>query len=300
MNFQHELDLQTYAGWTLSAVQLLQDKPTWTAIVDEPGQGYLVLLDGVLCSLPKSTQAGHVYSEDEAVRVDATDWENKAWIDMQASSCEAVLATPRLELLRHQTEDEPMSATTAPASSVLSYTLPTDNSTDEWARCETKDFVPTARQSLVVEAVRQALSKGLFYSEAVRLFVAEKLDVSDEILAANYKARVEGGVFAMDCYYARRYVEAQERIQRDALVKALLKPHVGQKLGTLVFNDFKRCTGVTVVEAGELIVLTCKRGPKPFSIEVEYESIRHAMDRAFVRGQRKENFNSFVGSAESH
>ena len=113
MNFQHELDLQTYAGWTLRAVQILQDEPTWTAIVDEPGQGYLVLLDGVLCALPKSTQPDHVYSEDEAVPVDATDWENKAWIDMQASSCEAILATHRLELLRHQVEDETSSETTS-------------------------------------------------------------------------------------------------------------------------------------------------------------------------------------------
>lgn len=300
MNFQHELDLQTYAGWTLRAVQILQDKPTWTAIVDEPGQGYLVLLDGVLCALPKSTQPDHVYSEDEAVPVDAKDWENKAWIDMQASSCEAILATPRLELLRHQVEDETTSETTSPASPVLSYTLPTDYASDEWARCETKDFVPTARQSLVIEAVRQALSKGLCYADAIRLFVAEKLDVSDEILAANYKSRVEGGVFAMDCFYARNYLEAQERFRRDALVKALLKPHAGQKLGTLVFNDFKRCTGVTVVEAAERIVLACKRGPKPFRIEVEYASIRYAMDRAFDRGHRKENFNSFVGSTTSH
>lgn len=181
-----------------------------------------------------------------------------------------------------------------PALATLLYTLPNIKPFNEWLRCETKDFVPTPRQSLVIEAVRLAKSTGLYYSSEIRDFVARHLQVKEGDLNANFQMRVEGGVFGMDCYYAAKYLDAQQCLARETEAKTLLKPYVGQKLGTMVFNDFKRCTGVAVVEAGEQIRISFKRGSNSIIAEAAYESIRHGMDRAFEKGLRKDDFNTFV------
>ena len=184
--------------------------------------------------------------------------------------------------------------TDLPTPATLLYTFPNIKPFNEWLRCETKDFVPTPRQSLVIEAVRLAKSTGLYYSSEIRDFVARHLQVKEGDLNANFQMRVEGGVFGMDCYYAAKYLDAQQCLARETEAKSLLKPYVGQKLGTMVFNDFKRCTGVAVVEAGEQIRISFKRGSNSIIAEAAYESIRHGMDRAFEKGLRKDDFNTFV------
>lgn len=59
--------------------------------------------------------------------------------------------------------------------------------------------------------------------------------------------KVENGDFGMDCYYARCYLETQERIERECLALQELAPAIGMQLGTLVFSDLKSTTGATVI-----------------------------------------------------
>ena len=124
-----------------------------------------------------------------------------------------------------------------------------------WAGCEARGFIPSKNQKLVIAVVQAALDSGLFYTTDVRSFCAKAMGLTSEQDAANFQpARVEGGVFGMECYYARKYLDAMSRFAREDKAHAQLKPHVGQKLGTIMFNDFKRSTGAVVSEVKDNVI----------------------------------------------
>lgn len=167
----------------------------------------------------------------------------------------------------------------------------------DWTLRECEDYSPTERQCTIIEAVQSALDAKLFYTSDVLEHCKVFLGVTPDQAAVGAK-NVEGGDVGMDCYYARGYLEAQRchKIARISLDR--LKPRVGQCLGTLVFNDFKRTTGVTVTEysGGKILHASGKRGAYTVTLSCTAIQIENAINRAFERKQRKDNFDSFVAA----
>lgn len=185
--------------------------------------------------------------------------------------------------------------TSAASISPLPYTLP-DKSFDDWAGHQQWDYQPTARQLIVIEAVRTARSEGLYYTNAVQARCAVLLKPTAEQLAVRAD-KVEGGEFGMDCYYARRYLDAQVVFEKVKETFAQLQPFVGMKLGTLMFSDRKRTTGVTVVGVeGYSVEVVGRRGRTSVSGKGTTLQISFAIDLAADRKLRKDDFLAFVAS----
>lgn len=164
----------------------------------------------------------------------------------------------------------------------------------DWASNETRDFVPDERQKLVIEVVRRATEEEkLYYTRDVYAFCVKQLNPSSVDLEKRTKT-VEGGEVGMDLYYARQYLDARKRFALEDEAQAALKPCVSMKLGTLVFNDFKRITGAHIV-AVDVITLTLqgKRGINTIQLATTALAVRNAMERAVERKLRKTNFAEF-------
>lgn len=178
-------------------------------------------------------------------------------------------------------------------SSNVGYTLPSALEVhSQWRACVARSFVPTHNQSFVISAVQAALDAGLFYTTDIRVFCGIQLALTQQQLEANFeRSKTEGGIFGMECYYARDYIRAQERFKTFDALKAQLKPYVGMKLGTLMFNDFKRTTSACIVELnGDDVVIEGKRGAYKVRFVTDLMAIKHAFDRAAEKGHRKESF----------
>lgn len=193
-----------------------------------------------------------------------------------------------------------MTMQTAPqgAQQTAAYQLPPDVYKD-WTCNKIRDFVPDARQSLVISAVQAALAAGKYYTNDVRAFCAEYLGVGPEAQQSNGPIRNEGGPFGMDCYYARQYLDAQEKFAKSAEAMSKLKPYVGQKLGPIVFNDYKRTTGVVVIavfDQTDAVRISGKRGAQTIEATVTATQIASAIDRANEKGYRKDGFTEFASA----
>lgn len=189
----------------------------------------------------------------------------------------------------------------APSHSGVPYALPDAKELpNSWAACEARGFIPSENQKLVIAVVKAALASGLFYTTDVRSFCAKAMGLTSEQEAAQFQhSRVEGGVFGMDCYYARKYLDATSRFASEDKAHAQLKPHVGQKLGTIMFNDFKRNTGAIVSEVNDrMITLHFKRSKCLLGAEVTALSIQHAINRAAEKQLRRDTFDQFTAPAE--
>lgn len=175
----------------------------------------------------------------------------------------------------------------------LQYHLPEDTYHD-WNSCEFRNYQVTPRQALVVEAVKQAVQvQGLFYSSDVYDFCIKLLKPNDGDRKAGL-GYVERGHVGMDLYYARKYLDAQARFQKEDEAWARLKPQVGMKLGTLVFQDLKVSTSwvITAITDSSLS-MAGKSGRNGVSCTCSALSVRYCMDRAFERAKRKDNFEAF-------
>lgn len=179
------------------------------------------------------------------------------------------------------------------------YVPPSRGIHDDWDGCKLESYTPTERQKSVIEAVKSALESKQFYTDEVLKYCIDYLGVTPEQSKVG-AGRVEGGDFGMDCYFARDYLRhAQEHADaRNSL--AMLKPFVGQDLGTLVFNnDFKRNTGMTVKALSDNqkeITLQGKRGRFVVELVCTARQIENAMDRAFEKAMRKDTFNDVYQS----
>lgn len=94
----------------------------------------------------------------------------------------------------------------------------------------------------------------------------------------------------MDCYYARGYLRARDRHTAEDAAAVELAPHVGQKLGPLVFSDFKLVRAATVSavsECGRVVTFTGSRGTTRVQGECTPLQIKHARDRAAERAARR-------------
>lgn len=161
----------------------------------------------------------------------------------------------------------------------------------EWDGCKKPNFNPNARQAVVIQAVSEALARGLYYTDEVLAACRITLNVSPED-AAKRKASVEGGTLGMECYYARCFIGALEaqRESQEALDRMQAAP--GMELGTLVFNDFKRVYKAVVAEVdGTDVTITGKRGNQSIRFACEASSLRHAINRAAEHRLRTTNFD---------
>lgn len=174
---------------------------------------------------------------------------------------------------------------------------------DEWARNETVDFVPNERQQVVVQAVQVALDAGLYYTSDVLKHCTEALSLTPEQAAVGAQ-KVEGGNFGMDLFYARQYLDAKKRHEAEQRTWLQLSPILGKQLGTLTFNDYKRNTGMQIVDfvgngnikdgKGLLMVLKGKRGAFQVTLQASASQVRNAIDRAAEKGSRKDNFEQYL------
>jgi hypothetical protein len=169
----------------------------------------------------------------------------------------------------------------------MSYELPQPDSYREWSGHKMPDFRPSARQQSTIDAVAVALSEGLFYTKDVYARCVEILQPSADVLTVQAK-RVEGGEFGMDCYYARRTLEAQREhaSAMDAARHLALTP--GAELGALIFNDGKLIRAAVATEVrSRSVVMRGKRGAKEVAGPVDILALARAMDRAHSEGKRK-------------
>lgn len=175
----------------------------------------------------------------------------------------------------------------------MQYHLPADTYKD-WARNETRDFVPDERQKLVIEAVRRATEdEKLFYTKDVYAFCVKLLLPNIEDLEKCVKT-VEGGEVGMDLYYARKYLDARKRFALEDQAAEQLRPQPGIKLGTLVLQDLKRYTGAAITKVeGDAITVEAKCGSLGYRFVTSPVGLRHAMDRACQRKLRKTSFAEF-------
>lgn len=104
----------------------------------------------------------------------------------------------------------------------------------------------------------------------------------------------------MECYYARKYLDALRFHAEEDKAHAQLHPHVGQKLGTIVFNDFKRNTGAIVTKVGDdLLRLEFKRGKSTMACEATALTVKRAIDRAAEKKLRNDDFEQFTKQSQN-
>lgn len=177
------------------------------------------------------------------------------------------------------------------------YSLP-DKISADWGAEESPTFKPTPRQQVVMGAVSQALDEGLFYNSDLDKRVAELLNVTPEIRQRN-KSNVQGGDFGFDVYYARKAVEAQRRHASDKAIREAMNLKAGDKLGTLIFNDFKVNTNVvveSVSDDGNSVAIKGKRGSYTVTATASPTNIKGAIERAKERGKRKDGYDEFLAN----
>ena len=186
---------------------------------------------------------------------------------------------------------------TAPApkeAEQTGYSLPDDVGKD-WTKYKSATFTPTPRQQIIMDAVQRALDAGAFYSDDILQRVARDLKVSAEVRASNRSA-VQGGDLGYDAYYARGALDARKEHAAEAKAREEMALKAGDELGTLVFNDGKVTTSVTVTgtdDAGRY-ELTGKRGPATVKVQAPAISIKFAIERAHERGKRKTSYAEFL------
>ena len=182
------------------------------------------------------------------------------------------------------------------------YTLPEAKGMDtNWNACEARGFKPSANQQFVIAAVQTALDAGKYYSKEIIEHCATALGLTPEQKAANFKRMpTEGGIFGMECYYARKYLDARRLHAEEDKAMEQLRPYVGQKLGTLMFNDFKRNTGTVVTKVDGLqLQLQYKRGTNTLACETTALTVQRAIDRAAEKNLRKDDFEAFTSSSKT-
>jgi hypothetical protein len=166
------------------------------------------------------------------------------------------------------------------------YVLP-DVPYKDWTGYESKDYVPTPRQLVLIDALKVTLAAGLFYNMDVIPHAAEVLKLTSEVTSVDL-GKFEFGRFGNDCYYARRYLDAVKRHQQHADALGKLQPVNGMKVGTVMFSDCKRVTGVEISTVdGDEITITGKRGSVAINHTCSALALVGAIDRAHSYGARK-------------
>ena len=173
------------------------------------------------------------------------------------------------------------------------YTMPA-NPYDDWRGCEYRGFVLSARQELVIAAVRQCANEGLRYADEVQTRCRALLNPSADELAVNIN-KVDGGWFGMDVYYARKYIDQAAKYAAEDAANTALNATAGMALGQLMFNDYKLTRAVSIINVDDKgIWISGSRGTAKIVATVSAMQIKHAMDRAFSYKKRPADFAGFT------
>jgi DNA-binding transcriptional regulator YiaG len=171
---------------------------------------------------------------------------------------------------------------------------------DHWANIACSREKAQGFFSDIMEAMAQTKTEGLFYNtETYPRCAAIMLEKGYPDASAETERDGVTNAFGSHCYLANDALRRIAAAKHDAESHAALRPYIGQKLGTLVFSDFKRTTGVTVTgvtESGH-IQFTGKRGSITVGGTGAAADIRAAIERAHERSQRKTGFSEFTGAA---
>lgn len=167
-------------------------------------------------------------------------------------------------------------------------TLLQSPSYDAWQGCKADGFQPTPAQAEVMATVRAATDSGLFYTRDVHAYCIQALGVPHQFAAIG-KDRVEGGEVGMHFYHARGANDAADSWALEHKNAEALRARIGQKLGCIMFQDFKRVT--SVVLAGQEEVGTFRVRGKKGSLLCEWlagaTTIVAAIDRYAAHKARR-------------
>lgn len=164
---------------------------------------------------------------------------------------------------------------------------------DDWVRdgksAEHPDYEPTDRQQMVMDAVARAVDGGLFYNTEVKDRVAKEMGYTG--------SQDDGTKFSLDVYMARKVVEKQRGNARSRKIAQEMNLQPGDNIGTIVPNDYKRITGLTVEsvsETGFSVTVKGKRGAATVSGQMGVDSIKSGIERAKEKGLRKDSYAEFI------
>jgi len=183
------------------------------------------------------------------------------------------------------------------AGETVTYSLPADPAED-WAGHAAPDFSPNPRQALVMRVVEAALDEGVFYTRDMYAYAVAAL-APDAATLARRTRPVEGGDIAMDVHYAQCAVEAKRHRTRLVATARELGLQPGERLGALVFNDFKPMRGArieSVSPQGLTAVITAALGSRKVSIEADAIAVKDAIERAHARGKREDSYAEFMAA----
>lgn len=159
---------------------------------------------------------------------------------------------------------------------------------DAWRGCKADGFQPTPAQAEVMATVRAATDSGLFYTDMVHDYCIQALGVPPE-MAAIGKDRVEGGDVGMHIYYARGANDAADSWELEHKNAEALRAKIGQKLGCIMFSDYKRvtCAVILALEEGCTFRVRGKRGNVLCEWLAGATTIVSAIDRYTARKARR-------------
>lgn len=101
-------DLTTFVGWERMAYDLIDaydnlygDSDGWTALVDAKFGGFVVQVDGELCTCEGTVDAERTYELDDMGEVSWTAWDGNAWDGSTPEDTQSVLTMPLFRRLAH-------------------------------------------------------------------------------------------------------------------------------------------------------------------------------------------------------
>ena len=93
-------DLTTFDGWKAQALQLLNDKPLGTALVDRECGSFYLLFQGQVCSI--SAHEGEdmehprqIFTQDDVVPLSHEAWGTSAWDGVSEERTQSAILTPQ-------------------------------------------------------------------------------------------------------------------------------------------------------------------------------------------------------------
>jgi hypothetical protein len=138
----------------------------------------------------------------------------------------------------------------------------------------------------LIGLVKKALADGVFYSRDVDAAIRPQLEITEEE-AARGVGYVEGGVVRVDIYYARDWIEEQEKIQRNIAARERLRLTPDLQLGSLKFGYQPATRNCKVVKVeGEHVIIHGTRGRYRYTITTTPYAIEKAKEN-FVEYQKR-------------
>lgn len=159
----------------------------------------------------------------------------------------------------------------------------------------------TERESVLVDAVSQALDEGVIYNKDLNKRVAEILNVPQSVLDVNTR-NTENGDFGYDVYSARKKVEANNRDNSNNEARERLKSRlsVGRNIGAIVIDNGKTLRRATIESMDDKSVkIAGTTGSKRLMYGVNYSTLEDAIKRAEDEGKREKFAPPKVATVDS-